>query len=256
MGRALWGAALGCDLESAPGIIGFMGEKMTYSWLFFDADDTLFDYSRAEASALSAAADEFGLSNVPDLMPTYKAINAEIWIEFEQGRIDALELRAKRFARLFASLGIQVEVDTFSQRYLVHLSQGYFLFDGTPELLANLGQRYQMGLITNGFPEVQRPRLAGSGIAGHFKFVAISEEIGIAKPDPAFFSAALAMAGNPDKRQVLVIGDSLSSDIRGGIQAGLDTLWFNPKGKQPDARWKGTYEARSLGDIQDILDKT
>ena len=226
---------------------------MTYSWLFFDADDTLFDYNRAEASALAAAADEFGLSNVPDFMPTYQAINAQIWIEFEQGKIDALELRAERFARLFASLGIRAEVETFSQRYLVHLSQGYFLFAGATELLASLSQRYQMGLITNGLPEVQRPRLAGSGIAGYFKFVAISEEIGIAKPDPAFFSAALAMAGNPDKRQVLVIGDSLSSDIRGGIQAGMDTLWYNPKGKQPDARWKFTYKAQTLSEIQNIL---
>ena len=220
--------------------------KTPYSWLFFDADDTLFDYSRAEASALAATADEFGLASVPDLMPTYQAINAQIWVEFEQGKIDALELRSKRFARLFARLGIQAEVEDFSLRYLVHLSQGFFLFDGAPELLARLGQRFQMGLITNGLPEVQRPRLAGSGIAGHFKFVAISEEVGSAKPDPAFFSAAMAMAGDPDQRQVLVIGDSLNSDIRGGIQAGLDTLWYNPKGKPPDPRWQVTYEARCV----------
>ncbi len=227
--------------------------KTPYSWLFFDADDTLFDYSKAEASALTATADEFGLSHIPDLAPTYQAINAQIWVEFEQGQIDALELRSKRFARLFARLGIRAEVEDFSQRYLVHLSHGFFLFDGAPELLARLGQRFQMGLITNGLPEVQRPRLAGSGIAGYFKFVAISEEIGIAKPDPAFFSAAMVMAGNPDKRQVLVIGDSLNSDIRGGIQAGLDTLWFNPRGKQADTNWPVTYEARSLSEILTIL---
>ena len=221
-------------------------KKTPYSWLFFDADDTLFDYSRAEASALAATADEFGLASVPDLMPTYQAVNAQIWIEFERGTIDALELRTERFARLFAALGIRADVEDFSQRYLVHLSHGFFLFDGAPELLARLGQRFQMGLITNGLPEVQRPRLAGSGIAGYFKFVAISEEIGIAKPDPAFFSAAMALAGNPDKRQVLVIGDSLNSDIRGGIQAGLDTLWFNPKRKDRDPGWEVTFEVQSL----------
>jgi 2-haloacid dehalogenase len=235
-----------------------LGEEMPssptpYSWLFFDADDTLFDYSRAEASALSAAAEEFGLSNVPGLFPAYQGINQEIWLDFEQGKISALELRARRFARLFAKFGIQADVDTFSQRYLVHLSHGYFLFDGAPEMLSRLAGHFQMGLITNGLPEVQRPRLSGSGIADYFKFVAISEEVGTAKPDPAFFSAAMAMAGNPDKRQVLVIGDSLSSDIRGGIQAGLDTLWFNPKGEQADARWAVTYEVQSLSDILDIL---
>ena len=227
--------------------------KPPYSWLFFDADDTLFDYSRAEASALTATADEFGLAGIPDLMPTYQAINAQIWVEFEQGKIDALELRSKRFMRLFAQLGIHAEVEDFSLRYLVHLSHGFFLFDGAPELLARLGQHFQMGLITNGLPEVQRPRLAGSGIAGHFKFVAISEEVGTAKPDPAFFSAAMAMAGNPDQRQVLVIGDSLNSDIRGGIQAGLDTLWFNPRGKPPDPRWPNTFEVRKLSEIPSIL---
>ena len=226
---------------------------MPYSWLFFDADDTLFDYSLAEASALGATAEEFGLSGVPGLMPAYQQINAQIWVEFEQGKIDSFNLRAERFARLFARLGIRVDVETFSQRYLVHLSQGYFLYDGAVDLLADLSRRYQMGLITNGLPDVQRPRLAGSGIAGYFKFVAISEEIGTAKPDPAFFSAALALAGNPDKHQVLVIGDSLSSDIRGGIQSGLDTLWFNPKGKPPDARWKVTYEVRTLREISDLL---
>ncbi len=227
--------------------------KIPYSWLFFDADDTLFDYSRAENNALTATAEEFGLAGVPGLMPAYQAINQAIWIEFEQGKIDALRLRSERFARLFASLGIPAEVEVFSQRYLVHLSRGFFLFDGVTLMMAKLAGRFQMGLITNGLPEVQRPRLVGSGIGPYFKFVAISEELRLTKPDPAFSTTALAMAGNPDPHQVLVIGDSLSSDIRGGIQSGLDTLWYNPKGKGPDARWPATYEARSYNEILEIL---
>lgn len=230
--------------------------KIPYTWLFFDADDTLFDYSRAENNALTATAEEFGLAGVPGLMPAYHAINQAIWIEFEQGKIDALRLRSERFARLFASLGIPTEAEVFSLRYLVHLSRGFFLFDGVPQLLAKVAGQFQMGLITNGLPEVQRPRLSGSGIGAYFKFVAISEELGLTKPDPAFFSAALAMAGNPDPRQVLVIGDSLSSDIRGGIQSGLDTLWYNPRGKAPDARWPATYEARTFTEILDILTRS
>ncbi len=226
---------------------------MNYSWLFFDADDTLFDYPRAEAGALAMTFADLGLEYGPAALPAYQQFNSQVWREFEQDRISAVALRVARFDLLFAHLGLAVDTEAFSQRYLANLSRESTLIDGAAGLLSQLCGHYRMGLITNGLPEVQRPRLVSAGIADFFDFVAISEELGIAKPDPRFFAVALQMAGAPDPRSVLVIGDSLSSDIRGGAQTGLDTLWYNPAGKLNDSGWPVAYECRSLEEIAHLL---
>ena len=226
---------------------------MAYSWLFFDADDTLFDYPRAEGYALQTTFAALGLPTSPAMLADYQRFNLETWHELESGQISALELRTARFARLFAHQGLQVDVDACSRLYLENLARSAFLIAGATELLAALTPHYCMGLITNGLPEVQRPRLAGSGLASYFQFVTISEEIGVAKPDPRFFATAMAQAGSPNPRSVLVIGDSLSSDIRGGVQAGLDTLWYNPGGKPVDPRWPPTYQDDRLERIRERL---
>lgn len=226
---------------------------MRYTWLFFDADDTLFDYPKAETSALLATFAAFGLPQTPALLADYQRFNQAVWRELELGRISALELRTARFARLFAHLGVELDVEACSRLYLQNLAKGSDLLPGAARLLAELAPHYRLGLITNGLPEVQRPRLAGAGLAGYFRFVTISEEIGVAKPDPRFFATALAQAGGPDPRQVLVIGDSLTSDIRGGIQAGLDTLWFNPAARPADPLWPPTYTVDRLEKISGQL---
>jgi YjjG family noncanonical pyrimidine nucleotidase len=226
---------------------------MKYSWLFFDADDTLFDYPKAESGALEMTFLDMGLSYLPDTLATYQVFNQQVWREFEQGKISALDLRIQRFNRLFDHLHLGVDLEAFSQRYLVNLSRESGLIDGADRLLTNLSGHYRMGLITNGLPEVQRPRLAASGIARFFEFVAISEELGVAKPDPRFFTIALDMAGHPDPRSVLVIGDSVNSDIRGGVESGLDALWYNPAAKAVDPRWPVVQDCRSLEEIFHFL---
>jgi 2-haloacid dehalogenase len=226
---------------------------MPYQWLFIDADDTLFDYSQAETHALERSFSDFHLPYSDDALLAYQKYNLQSWHELEQGLINAEKLRVIRFERLFNHLEIQSDPESFSRRYLVHLAEGFFLIDGVVDLIPKLAARYRLGLITNGLPEVQRPRLVGAGLAPFFQFVTISEEIGLAKPDPRFFATALAQAGGPDPRSVLVIGDSLSSDIRGGFQSGLDTLWYNPSAKPADPRWPATYEAADLYTIERLL---
>lgn len=226
---------------------------MRYTWLFFDADDTLFDYPKAEERALAATLAEFELPALAGVLPAYREINQAVWREFEQGTISAVDLRLVRFVRLFERLGFNGKVEAFSQRYLVHLSQSSVLIEGVQSLLARLAKDYRLGLVTNGLPEVQRPRLVSAGITGFFEFEAISEELGISKPDPRFFQAALTLAGNPDPARVLVIGDSLNSDIRGGCQAGLDTLWYNPARLPADPRWPPAYEVHTLSEILSLL---
>lgn len=226
---------------------------MKFTWLFFDADDTLFDYPRAEREALFSAFQELDLPAVPELLPVYQKINQQLWRQFEQGLINPVELREIRFTRVLDHFGMRADIQELSRRYLANLAKGAYLIEGAQEMLSVLKGRFRMGLITNGLPEVQRPRLARSTIADYFSFMAISEEIGAAKPDPRYFQAALRLAGNPDPGTVLVIGDNPGSDIRGGAQSNLATLWYNPGGLEADPRWPATFQVRTLSQIPPLL---
>jgi putative hydrolase of the HAD superfamily len=190
----------------------------------------------------------------PRYRPVYQAINQQVWREFENGQITAEALRLARFERLFRSLDMEVDAEQFSQRYLARLAQSSDLLPGARGIIDRLRGKYHLALITNGLKDVQRPRLAGSPIADAFEVVAISEEIGAAKPDPLYFTAVFECIGSPAKERVLVIGDSLTSDIQGGANFGLDTCWFNPGGLNGGHKLQATYEIRQLGDLFGILE--
>lgn len=227
---------------------------MKYEWLLFDADGTLFDYDLAEDKALRGAYGEFGLTYDPRHGEAYRRINRQVWLDFEQGKITAEALRVRRFALLFEALGIAADAAEFSALYLAHLSRAGDLLPGVEEVLGRLNGHYQMAIITNGLKEVQRPRLSSSPIAGLFEVLAVSDELGVAKPDPRFFDAVFAQIGGPPREKVLVIGDSLTSDIQGGNAYGLDTCWFNPLGKPADPRIPARYEIRALPQLLDLLE--
>lgn len=225
-----------------------------YDWLLFDADGTLFDFDRAEAQALEGTFHDLGVPFEPGYGPAYQAINQQVWREFENGQITAEALRLARFERLFQSLALDVDADPFSQRYLVNLAQSSDLLPGAKAIIDRLQGKYHLALITNGLKDVQRPRLARSSIANAFEVVAISEEIGVAKPDPLYFKAVFDDMGSPAKERVLVIGDSLTSDIQGGANYGLDTCWFNPSGLNGTHKLQATYEIRQWEDLIRILE--
>ncbi len=227
---------------------------MAYQWLFFDADGTLFDYDLAEQKALQGAFRDFGLGFLPEWAERYREINRQIWIDFENGRITAGKLRTERFQRLFDSIQVEADAVLFSRRYLENLAGASDLIDGVEETLRGLHRRFRLALITNGLQDVQRPRLAGSPIRDFFDLVVISEEIGAAKPDPRFFDYAFQKIGSPPREAVLVIGDSLTSDIQGGINYGLDTCWVNPLGLPPDPHTQPTFEIRSLPELAPLID--
>jgi 2-haloacid dehalogenase len=230
-----------------------MAFTKSYSWLLFDADGTLFDYDLAEAKALAGAFTDLGLRFEADTIPTYRKINAQVWLDFEQGKISALALRTLRFERLFQALDMQADSNVFSACYLRNLAQAGDLMPGARELLLDIQRRWRLGLITNGLKDVQRPRLARSGVGDCFEVVVISEEIGVAKPDPLFFEHAFTLAGFPPRETVLVIGDSLSSDIRGGMDYGLDTCWFNPGNIPADPQVPATYVIQQLNQLRALL---
>lgn len=223
-----------------------------YTWLLFDADGTLFDFDTAEVKALANAFAEFSFPYDTATGDTYRAINQQIWRQLEQGQITPEALRTTRFLRLFTAVGLQAEPEPFSQAYLRHLANCGHLLDGAETIIRQLSQRYRLALITNGLSDVQRPRLAASPLHPFFETITISDEVGVAKPDGRIFDIAFSQMGQPDKKAVLMIGDSLTSDMQGGHDYGLDTCWFNPQGK-PGNGLPLTYEIQQLTALLTIL---
>ncbi len=226
---------------------------MNYRWILFDADGTLFDYSQAESAALEKAFAASGLAFEAAHVELYRQINHRIWQRFERGEIAQTELKVRRFEQLFEAAGFDGEPERFSQRYLHGLAQGTQLLDGAEQVVRELHGRVGMVILTNGLKDVQRPRLAGSALDGYFDDVVISEEVGSAKPDPAIFDAAFSAMGHPDKEDVLIVGDSLTSDIQGGSDYGIDTCWFNPEGKPRETTARISYETRRLSEVANIV---
>lgn len=224
---------------------------MTYQWLLFDADNTLFDFNLAEVKALENAFHDFGYAYNGSTGDIYRTINKRVWEQLELGEITAKELRTARFSQLFAAIGIDGEPEPFSEAYLRHLANCGDLVAGAEALIQQVNQDYRLGLITNGLSDVQRPRLATSPLEPYFETITISDEIGVAKPDPGIFDVAFAQMGHPQKTAVLIIGDSLSSDMQGGLNYGIDTCWYNPGGKETDL--PVTYNIQRLEELSAIL---
>ena len=231
-----------------------MNPTTKYDWLLFDADGTLFDFARAEALALEGTFRDMAIPFDPGYWPIYNEINRQVWVDFENGQITAEALRWMRFKRLFEKLGLAADAENFSACYLSNLAQVPDLLPGALDLIQRLRGKYHLALITNGLKDVQRPRLAHSALANDFEVVAISEEMGVAKPDPLYFTALFENLGWPNKTRVLVIGDSLSSDIQGGRNYGLDTCWFNPSCQDGSLAIQPTYEIHRLDDLLSILE--
>lgn len=230
-----------------------MAPQRPYQWLLFDADGTLFDFPQAETLALSAALASFGLSMQPRYFDIYRDINRRVWQAFEQGKITTLTLRQQRSHDFLAAIGADISPQQFTETYLHHLGQQNMLLEGAEEVIQALSAVYELMLITNGLKEVQRARWATSSLRPYFADIVISDEIGAAKPDKRIFDTAFTRMNNPSRVQVLMIGDSLSADIQGGIDYGLDTCWLNPQGKPAPNHLPITYEIQNLRELLAIL---
>ncbi|WP_410513664.1 YjjG family noncanonical pyrimidine nucleotidase [Paenibacillus sp. BR2-3] len=225
---------------------------MKYDVILFDADDTLFDYGMAEGHALSSAFLYFGMpTGAEDYKASYKEINQVLWRDLELGRITSEVLRVERFNRLFAAHQLELDAQEFSAAYLRFLSEGAFLIEGAAELCGELSH-CRLAIITNGIKDVQTSRIQGSPLCETFEQIIISEEAGCQKPETGIFEYAFAKLGISDKDKVLIVGDSLTSDIQGGINYGIDTCWFNPLGKVNESGIQPKYEISSLSELLDI----
>lgn len=217
---------------------------MKPTYLLFDADDTLFDFKKAERESIYEVMSHSGLPTTPEVLDKYAVINLQLWKALERGEVSRQELFTLRFTRLLDyirqesvwhdewELGDidweQMSGDEFNKKFLNALAQQSFLQADVETVIKDLAKNHTLALVTNGVEYVQRSRLSKSPIGQLFSALFISEEIGVEKPDPLFFDRVCEQLNIEDRQDALVIGDSLTADIRGANLSGIRSCWFNP----------------------------
>ena len=221
-----------------------------YKHLIFDLDDTLLDFKTAEASAIKQVMAEFGIDPNDENVELYSGINLSFWKRFEKGEIEREKIFEGRFIEFAKALKISIDTRKMSQKYFEALSLGGQVFPYTVPLLEYLYKKYTLSAATNGALITQKRRIAASGIGGYFKGgIYISEEIGLQKPQKEYFEYILNALGNPPKNQVLVLGDSLSSDILGANNISVDCCFVNLRGQAVPQKINANFVVNSLEEI-------
>ena len=223
-------------------------------YLFFDLDDTLLDFHKAEAWALRQALRRSGVEPTDAIAARYSEIYQSQWELLEEQKITRQQVLVRRFQLLFQELGVNASCEKTQECYENMLAKGHDFMPGAQELLETLKGKYEMYLISNGTAMVQDARLRDSGMEQYFKGIFISERVGVDKPQKEFFDRSFAAIPVFDPGQAMIIGDSLTSDIRGGNNAGVQTCWYNPKHKPRRADIHVDYEISELMELPKLLD--
>lgn len=224
---------------------------MKYRYLLADNDNTLMDFTAAEHHALRATLLEAGLNPDEETCALYSRINDALWKALERGETTQKALKVERFRLFFEALGIQgLDAEEVAARYAQQLSTRADLLPGAMELLEAVHGKMKIALVSNGVSAIQRGRLSRCPFTPLLDAVIISEEIGVSKPDPRMVEIALEQLGCTDKREAVLLGDSLSADIPAANAAGVDSIFLSLHGKESDSP---TYTVHSLGEAKHLL---
>ena len=226
---------------------------MPYPYLLFDADNTLFDFDQAERNAHLLLCRAHGLAFSEEGYQLYHKCNADLWRDFDRGLCTKEYLLVERFRRYLAITGERADPEALNRDHLRALGEGAMLLPGAEELCRVLSRDHRLYLLTNAVASVQKARFANSAIAPYFQGAFISEEVGVGKPDPAYFDYVFHAVPGLARDNALVIGDSLTSDIQGANNAGLPCCWFNPKGQPRPQDLRIDYEIRALEELYAIV---
>lgn len=199
--------------------------------ILLDLDNTILDFDTAERTALSRALSRLGIPFDDAMLKRYNLINIRHWEMLEDGILTREQVLVRRFEALYAELGIEGDAFATQENYERLLAEGHWFLPGAEELLDALHRKCRLFLCSNGTQSVQEGRIASAGIAEYFERIFISEAMGVNKPAKAYFDLCFSQIPDFDRSRTLMVGDSLSSDIRGGINAGVKTCWFNPAHK-------------------------
>ena len=222
-----------------------------YDIFLFDADNTLYDYDKAEAYALETAFDYCSFKYSEDVRLKYREINSKAWVDFERGQISKEDLQHIRFARLFAEIGVSYDALDFNKRYLAEFGRGIFLINGAAQIceaITSAGK--QIFIVTNGILATQESRIKHSLIKEHISGFFVSEFVGHQKPERKYFDYVFSHIPQISKDKIIIIGDSLLADIAGGNAAGIDSCWFNYNNEENNTDITPTYEIKDLSELK------
>ena len=218
-----------------------------YNLVLFDADGTLFNYDMAEGVALRRAFEHHQFEYCDDIRSRYRVINSRMWNEFENGRMDKVDLQIGRFKSLLEESNLKADATVFNSIYLDFLAEGGYLIDGALEVCRELSFHCTLAIATNGIARTQKSRLKNSAIEPYIKHIIVSEDAGYQKPRHGFFQYAFSVCGQQDKDKVIIVGDSLSADIKHLVGIGFlpdDNLFFRGFGPMHLASANQTLELR------------
>ena len=225
-----------------------------YKFLLIDLDDTILDFHKAERIALENTLRHFGVEPSEETVSLYKQINQDHWRMLERGEVTREYVNTQRFVVLFHTLGKAVDGKICAAYYLSQLALTHDYLPGAEEAVKRLSKKYRLFIASNGNASVQHPRMANAGLDAYFEKAFISESLGENKPSRAYFDLCFRQIPDFDKGKALMVGDSLTSDIQGGINAGIPTCWVNAGGKANTTGIRPDYEIEALSQLEALLE--
>ena len=223
--------------------------------LFLDLDDTILDFHKAERLAIAKTFTAFDLEPTEEILNRYHDINLLHWQMLERRELTRPQVLTGRFRMLFEELGRQVDAQAVARVYEKNLGIGHYFLPGALEAVQTLQKSYRLFLASNGTATVQHSRLTSAGLYPYFEKVFVSQELGYNKPAKEFFDACAAQIPGYAPEKAMMVGDSLSSDILGGIHAGMPTCWVNPQHKAHPAEITPDYQIEALSQLPELLQK-
>lgn len=227
-----------------------------FEFLFIDMDDTVLDFKKAEYVAIRKTLREAGIEPTDEVCARYSQINKGYWERLERKEVTRDQLQVGRFADLMAECGVTADAAACAARYMEHLSEGHYFLPDAEEALQTLSGKYKLYLASNGNTETQKSRIASAGLEKYFREIFISGVVGVNKPDKGFFEYCFARIPGFDPAKAMIVGDSLTSDILGGQNAGIATCWVNPEHKPVNPDIVPDYEIESITQLEALLETT
>lgn len=222
-------------------------------FLLLDLDETILDFHKAEYYGIRKTLADFDIEPTEQICSRYSQINDAYWKRLERGEVTREQLLVGRFEELFRELGVSRDAAACSAQYMDNMSSTHYFLPGAEDAVKTLSKKYRMFLVSNGTERAQRRRLESADLNRWFEKIFISQAVGVNKPDKLFFDRCFAQIEGFDPERAIIVGDSLSSDIQGGINAGIRTCWVNPK-KKAAGDIRPDHEIASIAELEALLE--
>ena len=223
-------------------------------FLLLDLDDTILDFHKAERLAIAKTFSDFSVEPTETVLHRYHLINRFCWERLETGEWTREQVLVNRFSLLFDEVGVEADATACARAYEKNLSIGHYFLPGALEAVQTLSGKYRLFLVSNGTASVQKGRMTSANLYPYFEKVFVSQEVGHNKPAREYFEKVFDQIPGFDPKKAIIVGDSLTSDILGGINAGIATCWVNPNHLPKRADIPADYEIEGIYQLEALLE--